>query len=401
MNVSQVTSSEVTYESVKTTQAADNLKTETTFKDILKNKTAKAKSDKGKDILGQKVSEEKTSPDDSISLDGNSIVAETIGCLIPINVVGNFFSQNVLSAVKTDAVLEGGSKSEIVPLSISTDVSGSQVSQIQQKVVIYTLNSLGLRTAEGQIASAEEAQAKVSEPGKVNNQEMINTADIKKDTIVFVSEDKSQNPTEKGSGEPTGKRILPADSNLTDEASEEVNGLNPFVFKPKEDVVNIKVAEPTVTKSWEAAAEDIGKAVVESVKGNKIEKLNISLNPKELGEIKVEFVIDNDKVTVSLICSNEKTKHLLSENTETLSKIVQSNLQQETTVSVFSSEKSSYHESNNQSFDGHGNGGGYKENSNQNNRDNGDSNNDFIQKLRLELVDDINESVNDDGKGDV
>lgn len=412
MNVCQVSSNEAAYETAKSTSGANASQGDNGFKDILKNKSSKVNSDKGKANQSQKGGEEKIKDDDSLASEGNTDLDKTVGYEIPIEIVSNFFSQVGLFSDKANASTETDSaQTGIMPLSITGDESSSQVSQMQQKVLLYTLNTLGIRSGvhslEGELAPAENLQVKDSESKALNNtQGTLKTLDIKNDSLVLAVDEKSamlnekstmlnekgsQKSSDKSGFYSEGKLSGEASTSIKDELKEDSNGLNTLVFKPKDNMVNIKVAEPTVTKAWETAAEDIGKAVVESIKDNKIEKLNISLNPKELGEIKVEFVIDNDKISVSLVCSNEKTKRLLSENTDTLSKIVQSNLKQETTVNVSYSEKSSHQESSSENFDGKGNSGGYKDGSHQNNRREEDSNQDFLQKLRLEFVD--NEKV--------
>lgn len=81
----------------------------------------------------------------------------------------------------------------------------------------------------------------------------------------------------------------------------------------------------SLDSSWKQVAEEIGNMIVEKI-DNEIQKVSIKLNPKDLGEINVEFSFDNGKISVALNCSNESTKTLLSANLDSLSKVVQSSL---------------------------------------------------------------------------
>jgi flagellar hook-length control protein FliK len=164
---------------------------------------------------------------------------------------------------------------------------------------------------------------------------------------------------------------------------------SPLEFKQNEGFVTIKVAEPVTKNSWKSVAEQIGKAIVKSADGN-VEKVNITLNPKNLGKINVEFSVENNKVSVSLYCSDNRTKELLSDNMSSLSRIVQSNLGNDTVVNIYG-ENNSVHsqgqEKSGENYDGSGNNGHYQGNSQQNERHREKTDSDFIQKLRLGILD--------------
>lgn len=372
MNVCQISVSEVTYETAKYASGTSTSKEDTSFKDLLKDKSVKLNSNKenpdkvntdnGQAVKSPKGKEDKSDNEGS-SADGNASSENTAASQI----AGMLFNQNGAIAQADDAAETGFVQSGIMPLNIVSSESGSQALETQ-KVFVYTVDSLGVHSLKGNQVSGENLKVNDSQTNTSNSQEILTAADVKKDSVVFAADEKSSELNENGSQKSSGKQVINSESKFTDEAIDDLKELNPFVFEPKEGTVSIKVGEPAETKSWETAAGDIGKAVVESVKDNKIEKLNISLNPKELGEIKVEFVMDNDGISVSFVCSNEKTKKLLADNTDTLSKIIQSNLKQDTAVNVTYSEKSSRQESNsnssNENFDGKGNNGGYKDGSN-------------------------------------
>ncbi len=156
----------------------------------------------------------------------------------------------------------------------------------------------------------------------------------------------------------------------------------PMVLEETEPKVIIKVADVSSSESLELAAKEIGEAIVENAKDGKIQKLNITMNPKELGSIKVEFVVKDDKVLVSLVCSNEQTKNLLESNLNGLAKVINSNLNQETIVNIYSNKA----EQENQNYDGRGNNHGGQRESNQKEKEDDKTDLDFLQRLRLGIL---------------
>ncbi|WP_313528356.1 flagellar hook-length control protein FliK [Anaerotignum sp.] len=148
-----------------------------------------------------------------------------------------------------------------------------------------------------------------------------------------------------------------------------------------DNLVTIKVGEPSLNSSWKQVAEEIGKMIVEKV-NSEVQKVNITLNPKDLGEIDVEFFINKGKISVSLNCTNEGTKTLLASNLDSLSKIVQSSLMQDVNVNL-SHDKTNGQNTNSENFDGRGNNGHYQGDSQQKKKDQEQPNLDFVQRLRL------------------
>lgn len=148
-----------------------------------------------------------------------------------------------------------------------------------------------------------------------------------------------------------------------------------------DDVITIKVGEPSLNSSWKQVAEEIGNMIVEKV-NHEVQKVSITLNPKDLGEIDVEFFIDKGKISVSLICSNEGTKSLLATNMDSLTKIVQSSLMQDVNVNL-NHDKADSQYTNSENFDGRGSNGHYQGDSQNKKKDQEQPNLDFLQRLRL------------------
>jgi len=391
MNVCQVSGSEVSYETAKAAPEANSSNGSSGFKSILKDKTNRLKSGKSKAELNNKVETEKAETDDTVKTENSGI--DDKADLICKDIL--MISQTAAQIFQTAVALQDNS----APAGDIADENSNQAVQPLQNVFIYTADSLGTGTQsikdnmvslKGSMLSNENIELTNDDKTSTANGQEILAADVKKENTVLSANSNAQSTglNEESSQKSSEKTSDFFDAKLTDESNDDLRGLSDLVFKPTENKVNIKVAEPVTEKSLQTAVEDIGKVVVENIKDNKIEKLNISLNPKELGEIKVEFEIKDNGISVSFICSNEKTKRLLTENTDTLSRIIQSNLKQETTVNVSYSEKSSNNrDSANENFDGKSGNGGYKDGSNQNNRRNQDADTDFIQKLRLGILD--------------
>ncbi len=145
-------------------------------------------------------------------------------------------------------------------------------------------------------------------------------------------------------------------------------------------VVTIKVGDPSLDSSWKQVAEEIGNMIVEKI-DNEIQKVSIKLNPKDLGEINVEFSFDNGKISVALNCSNESTKTLLSANLDSLSKVVQSSLMQEANVNI-TYDKADGQNTKQENFDGRGQGQ-YQGDSNNRKKEQEQADLDFAQRLRI------------------
>lgn len=172
-----------------------------------------------------------------------------------------------------------------------------------------------------------------------------------------------------------------SEENRNIESSSIVTDLKPLRAEGSDDsVVMIKVGDPSLDTSWKQVAEEIGNMVVEKV-NNEIQKVSIKLNPKDLGEIAVEFAMKNGKISVSLNCSNESTRTLLATNLDSLSKVVQSSLMQEANVNI-SYDKAEGQNTNRENFDGRGQGQ-YQGDSNNRNKEQEQADLDFAQKLRL------------------
>ena len=150
-------------------------------------------------------------------------------------------------------------------------------------------------------------------------------------------------------------------------------------------MITIKVADPTDNKSWIPAIKELGDIVSNNIKNDKIQQFKISLNPKDLGKIDVDFIIKDNKISVSFSCSNESTRKIISENSGMLSKLIESNLGKDTTVNVYS-DKTLSQQNSRENFDGRGNNRYYRDESKKDENQDDHEDSDFIQKLRLGIL---------------
>lgn len=152
-----------------------------------------------------------------------------------------------------------------------------------------------------------------------------------------------------------------------------------------DNVVRIKVAEPANIQTFQPVAEEIGEVVVNKI-SDEVQQVKVLLNPAELGEIEVEFHMEQGKVSVTLSCSNEATKNLLNNNMDSLVKVIQGGLMQETTVNV-NNDRGSAQQDQSENYDGRGNNGGNQNPSQEHKREEEQPKMDFIHRLRLNIED--------------
>lgn len=172
---------------------------------------------------------------------------------------------------------------------------------------------------------------------------------------------------------------------VSDNVDKLLNNIKSNLLSTKDEMITIKVADPTDNKSWIPAIKELGDIVSNNIKNDKIQQFKISLNPKDLGKIDVDFIIKDNKISVSFSCSNESTRKIISENSGMLSKLIESNLGQDTTVNVYS-DKTLSQQNSRENFDGRGNNRYYRDESKKDENQDDHEDSDFIQKLRLGIL---------------
>ncbi|MCI1930553.1 MAG: flagellar hook-length control protein FliK [Clostridia bacterium] len=422
MNVSAVQSNDINTKTAKVSTAKSDTDGSTKFKDLIKSKTTKKTENNDKTSINKKQKKTASAKDDSTKENNKTSKSEAAG--MDLNNVCSFievlskngevysFSQGAVMAnsgsnngdLKTNALSNTANATALSNAMASANAATSNV-VVSANAATANTASTNVTTANAQnnintlVKSAKEVKTETSE-GKGSSIKNVTTAgtkisESKEETLVEPKNAESSNTSLSSSDNKTSsigdkklnsKTNLTEKNNLSNDKSSNVEVSKPLTFKQNEGFITIKVGEPVTTNTWKSVSQEIGKAIVESVKNGKIEKLNITLNPKELGKINVEFSVDDKKVLVTLICSDNNTKTLLSDNMSALSKIVQSNLGHETVVNVYS-EQSSGQEKTSENFDGGGNNGHYRDDSQQNGKRRKESDSDFIQKLRLGILD--------------
>lgn len=413
MNVSTVQT--VNYTSAAEKSSTDkSSSTSTEFKDLIKNKSGKKTEDSSKTTsVGKK---EKTDSSDGDSSKKDSTVSKTgtadvnfsnVCSFIEIPTKNNGTKNNDICSFKQGTILvnslsgdnaisggnaiSSGNTNNTSVLSNATTNAASQNAENKGNVLVKTSAASNVVKAEafkGENNSAKGATAGKAELGEVTQEDSIKPVDTKNNnTLLSSSEDKTSLTGDK-------KLYSEAVTDSEDVLQDKNSGVeisSPLVVNQNEGFITIKVGDPVTSKQWKTVAEKIGNAVVESVRGGKIEKLNITMNPKDLGKIKVEFTTEGDKVSVSLFCSDDNTKSLLSDNIGTLSKIVQSNLGHETSVNVYgeqnNGQQNNGQQKSNENYDRGGNNSHYRDDSQQNGRQREKPDSNFVEKLRLGILD--------------
>lgn len=381
MNTTSVSANMSISENSKIEVRSKGGKSEDSFKDMIKDVSSRKTSENNnqagdtkndlKDTSKGVTQEDQESTQDAGSAisDLAAYIASSSGFLEPIQLV------KVVRPEVNEQILTGISVDE-QPNKMQTPIQ--QIKGDMQPIPVDV--GIAEKQTKG-TASLEFAAEPLTESVSVEKPQSLLKQDVAMDSIV----DNPQEALEIKQG------AIPKEQNTEGAFSEEnQNGeSNPVVvadLKPLQSsegtddtVVTIKVGDTSLDSSWKQVAEEIGNMIVEKV-NNEIQKVSIKLNPKDLGEINVEFSVDKGKISVSLNCSNESTKALLSSNLDSLSKVVQSSLMQETNVSI-THDKGAAQDTSHENFDGKGQGQ-YQGDSNKK-KDQERADLDFAQKLRI------------------
>ncbi len=380
MNTTSVSVHKSIPENSKLEMKAKNGKGEDSFKDMIKNASSKKSSDyNGKAVENKPTDkaknptatqgDEEASKEDSREIGQVGLFLLPQGGIDPMQLakaiqdsVGQAVSEDPLLTETQNGEVLVGVKEAAINLSQTTPATVPQKQAGGTAPLAYT--------AQPQQEGEEQAQLRQL-PGQDSQDRTVNAAS-----------NHSQEGTEtKQVLEPNEKAVplsqekeMPG-SEAVGAAAKPISGGN-----AEESTVMIKVGDTALNSSWEQVAKEIGNMVVEKI-NNEIQKVSIKLNPKELGEINVEFSIDNGRISVDLQCSNEGTKALLSANLDSLSKVVQSSLMQEANVNI-QYEKAEAQNTGNEDFDGKGQGR-HQGDGNGRRKEQAQADMDFAQKLRL------------------
>ncbi|MGL4791687.1 MAG: flagellar hook-length control protein FliK, partial [Anaerotignaceae bacterium] len=199
-------------------------------------------------------------------------------------------------------------------------------------------------------------------PQKVEAEKAVETSDISKEAV----------------SKPVEMKVVKETSKL---ATEDVEVIQPQQTNLNKDVVVIKVGDVAQPESQQMFAEDLSEAIISKINSN-IEQFNITLNPKDLGKIDVNIVVRSGVITVSLLCDNDTTKKLLTENLSSLTRNIEINTGQQAVVNIEKEDNSEALKY--QDFDGRGNNSQQQQQERRNSEEKDVE--DFIQKLKLGLV---------------
>lgn len=146
-------------------------------------------------------------------------------------------------------------------------------------------------------------------------------------------------------------------------------------------VLNFKVGD-AVKVSEPNAAQNIADTILVRA-GENNREFEMQLNPEELGTVKIKMVFEEGKIHIAMTCDNQKAMDLLSSTSSKLKELIEDRTGSEVNIHVDQENETPYHEQEKQ-------GGRGNEQQDANHRQ--DAKNsaepmDFIQQLRLGLLD--------------
>ena len=367
-------------------------KSEDSFKDMIKN----VSSNKPPDTSNQATKEEKDLEGTNLTGAQDEDVAEKKEDNASISDLASLVgkSPNILDSVQLTKVvnLSAGNLSTEgqveAGLSVNEQSNSNQATVLEigaTKQNVEVVQTIPVAKSAAQMQMGEKPSLANAAQGVTDGQNNVNPATMLKQVLADSMVNQQTGDMLKqdaSSGEQNKSGIIPQQTDGMESSAVTTSELK--LLHPEgtaDNMITIKVGEPSLNSSWKQAAEEIGNMIVEKI-NHEVQKVNITLNPKDLGEIDVEFFINKGKISVALNCSNEATKTLLATNIDSLSKVVQSSLMQDVSVSL-NHDKTDGQNTNSENFDGSGNNGHHQEDSQNKKKEQEQPNLDFVQRLRL------------------
>lgn len=143
---------------------------------------------------------------------------------------------------------------------------------------------------------------------------------------------------------------------------------------PKAEVIKVKVGDGQ-TISSEKLVNEVAKNIIIKSEDNK--QYELQLDPENLGKIKVKLLFEDGKLTVSLLCNNNKTAAMLSEGISNLGQAIQQTTKSEVTVNVQEENYLNNNQNNNEK--------GNNPNSQNQNRQNKQNDSNFEDQMKMGL----------------
>ncbi len=149
---------------------------------------------------------------------------------------------------------------------------------------------------------------------------------------------------------------------------------------PKDNLTDPLTSSPNLELD-KILSKDVKDKIFQNIaRGN--ETIEIQLTPKNLGTLDIKVVYDAGKTIMSIICSDNETMKILSQNASELGQIIESNTKADTVVIIDEAQPDYLHdESGGQKDEYHGQQQG-DDTSQENHKDNSD----FLHMLRLGLT---------------
>lgn len=143
---------------------------------------------------------------------------------------------------------------------------------------------------------------------------------------------------------------------------------------PETEVIKVKVGDGQSISS-EKLVDEVAKNIILKSEDNK--QYELQLDPENLGKIKVKLLFEDGKLTVSLLCNNNKTAAMLSEGISNLGQAIQQTTKSEVTVNVQEENYLNNNQNNNEK--------GNNQNSQNQNRQNNQNDSNFEEQMKMGL----------------
>lgn len=314
-------------------------------------------------------------------------------------------------------LLQAGLPKEALSMQVSAKSSEEQVLPVVETVSVEEVlpQETGVETPKQDIAVSKEVLTEVKQPvTEVKEQPLEKGAETGKQIEMATAPkqeaqpaqqtktlgDGTENKTAEAAAGNQGTTVEKAPVKQEVQAEKTAAGIEQESIKPAEEKretplnttlgketdwkepIQIKVGdgEPLNAQSKQFPNQ-LAERIVHQAKEGK-QQFDIKLTPRELGEINIKIVFENGRAEVLLSCSNKNTMNLLTQNAQTIGSVIQNHTGSQTTVVVEEGNQAQQ-----DTYDGSQHNGRQDAEQEQKNRHTRQQSQDFIQQLRLGLVD--------------
>lgn len=266
-------------------------------------------------------------------------------------------------------VQEGDSTPEVDAAKVQVVAESKQVQTVQEENTPVQRNEQPVEKADKAVENAPK-----TETNATNEKQSIEDVTVPKETKAVANQTNQEDVEVKvvNTNEKTEeKTVVDNKEILVDQGGK----------KPEAtDVVRVKVGD-VVNVNEGNFAKDVSDQIIVKLP-EKQGEFEIQLAPKDLGKITIKLAFEAGQAVVTMSCSNPKTMSLLAETAQQIGMIVENNTGQKTVVEVQDDKNLYQQQDDNNSSNGRQHGESQKEG-----RKDREDTIDFIQQMRLGLID--------------